>query len=206
MKTTQYSTIVGSNPVWLHDASSLFNYVVNGARIKPSTITGDTLRSGSLVGRTANQKQWTVIPPTATKSSGNYLTKNSTTLTSAIAIGATSFVVDNIDGFLVGNAVTVGANALTILAVNNQTNTFTTTTAASAAAAAGATVELTTAVPFVETFLVATEITNKADNNEATLLRHGRAIYINFLPGYSTFSADVKATVQSLYQSTDGLL
>lgn len=206
MKTTQYSSIVGSNPVWLHDASSLFNYLPNGARIKTSTATGDTIKSGSLVGRTANQSQWTVIPPAAAKTGGNFTTKNSTTLTTATAIGATAFKVANIDGFVVGAAVTIGTNALTIAAVDSVTQTITTTAGATAAAAVGATVELTTAVPIVETFLIATEITNKKDNNEATLLRQGRAIYINFLPGFSTFSADVKATITSLYQCVDGLL
>lgn len=206
MKTTQFSTIVGSSPVWLHDASSLFNYLPNGARVKTSTVTGDSVRSGSLVGRTANQKQWTLIPGTATKSGGNYVTKNSTTLAAAAIVGATSFTAVNLDGYTVGAAVTVGTNALTIASVNLDANTFTTTTAATAAAAVGATVELTTAVPFVEMFLLATEIANKNDNNEATLLRQQRAIYWNFLPGYSTFSADIKATIQSLYQCIEGLL
>lgn len=209
MRTTIYSSPVSSTPQWLHDPYSLGNYVPGGARLKANTVTDPLgyVPGGSLVGRTANLRQWILIPPTATKTSGSFTTRNATALTAGASVGDTVFSVADTDGYVDGNVIRVATNTLTIAAngVDYVNNRITTTAAATAAAPVGTVVDLNVVQNLVETLLTVTEITKVSENNEFTLLRPGVMVYLNFLPGFSTFSADYRSTVQSLYQNVIGL-
>jgi hypothetical protein len=201
MKTTQYSAVLGTTPEWLHDSPSFANLVPGGARLKESTVIGKFVPGGSMVGRTATQSQWTLIPYAAVKTAGFFTTKMGTTLVNAAIAGDTVFTVANTDGFVAGQSVKIGAaTALTIASVNKINNTITTSAGLSVNVAAGAVVELNTAVNIIETFINFTEISDTTKSNEFTLLRKGRMVYTNFLPGFASFSADYLAEIKANYQ------
>jgi hypothetical protein len=203
MKPIEYTGITKSKqPVWMHDSFANVNLVPGGARLKKESVTSTEryVFSGSLVGRTANGKQFHLIPANATKTSGNFVTKNATKTTVEAATGASTLTVANIDGFVVGDSIKVGSASHAIASINKINSTITLSAASAATAPAGTVVELATAVPYIEMFLTASEIPNVDSLDEFTQFRHGRMVYINCLPGYDTYSADVLATVKNLYQ------
>lgn len=56
-----------------------------------------------------------------------------------------------------------------------------------------------------EVFLVAFDVVDALHIAEAELYQHGRVVKENFLPEWTTFTADEKAKVRELYQSIVGV-
>ncbi len=54
--------------------------------------------------------------------------------------------------------------------------------------------------PDDELFLTAFEVPDLANNNDATLVRHGTLIYEDKLPGWSSLASNVKAAIRARYQ------
>jgi hypothetical protein len=203
MKTIQYSEFEKSNPLWMADRAQYENYIPGGARLRRASVVGESriVPSGSLVGRTAKANQFELILPTNIKIGGNFVTTNNTTLVEPAAQGATVIKVADTDGFTVNaptNAITIGALTATIAQINGD-GSIVLTTGLVSAQTAGTVVRLTAATPFVELFLTATELTNVDELNEFTQYRHGRMVYLNFLPGYAQFTTDVLNTITTLY-------
>lgn len=209
MKVIQYSELEKSRPLWMGDAAQYENYIPGGARLRRGSVTGVAriVPSGSLVGRTAMGKQFELIPPTAIKTAGNFVTTSNTVLTENAAQGATVIKVADTDGYTAiapNNAITIGAATATILQVNND-NSLVLTGGLAAAQTAGTVVRLTAATTFSELFLTATEITNVDELNEFTQYRQLRMVYLNFLPRFDEFSGDVLTTVKTLYHCINAL-
>lgn len=210
MPRFEYSVTREKYGQWLADHWDLDNFLTNGAKLKVRSIpignegvstVARFLPSGSLLGRTANSKKYELVPNTASPTSTN------ATVTTADVNGATSIVVEDTDGFVAGNAITVSGTAATIDSVNTITKTIVLTGALGGGAkAAGAAVVLATPVAFAEYYLCANGIGDviAGHSDEVTLLRHQRRIYENYLPRWATMDAALKTIIRARYQCEIG--
>lgn len=55
-----------------------------------------------------------------------------------------------------------------------------------------------------ELFLLVHDVTDADRDNDCTLYRHGSIVKENFLPGWDTMAADLKAAIRARYQCTIG--
>lgn len=56
-----------------------------------------------------------------------------------------------------------------------------------------------------EFFLLNADVVDANKNNDCDLYRHDGLVKENFLPGFATMAADIKAKIKSLYQCTIGV-
>lgn len=204
MRTMQVSENILSKPIWLHDEYANYNLLPNGAILKPESvpmIQNGKVYSGSLVGRNANMKKFALISPTAADLNYN----NATTLAADALATDTLIKVSDVDGYVAGQAITVGGSAATIASVSAVQGTITLAAALGAARAAGSAVVLTTPVAHDEIYLMATNILNAYELSEFTLLRHQRMIYQNKLPDWATTSMYVRGLIRARYVCLDAL-
>lgn len=194
--------IATSAPRWQADFSEGHRYFQDGAVIRPASITAVNgirqVKSGSYVGRFAGSNQFSLISPDATALTGNLAT---VTTENAIA-GATVIKAANVDGYgstAPLNAITIGAATATVTAVDKVNNTLTLNAGLAAAVTAGTAVRLTTAQAFTEMALVAVDVADADSNSETMLYRPYNSIYLNLLPGFSTFSTAVSDSIKSKY-------
>ncbi len=185
MKSQQESTQQFGAPRWLHDETSFYNMLPNGARLKagsvPSALTR-TVKSGSIVGRVAGNKKYIYVDPAATA-----LTSDNATTVSVLANAAATVIsVADTDGFVAAQAITIGGEARTIASVDSYNSTITITAGLTAQKAVGAAVVLTTPVAYTELYLNLTDILDVNVDDTFTLLRQDAQVYQNFLPNFNT--------------------
>lgn len=200
--------LASSKPEWMADFPDSEKFYQDGAVIRTSSLTAvggiKQVLSGSYVGRFPGSTQFSLIPPNATALTGNLATV--TTLDAAS--GATVISVGNVDGYGTTaplNAITIGATTATVTAVDRVNNTLTLSAGLASAVPAGTQVRLTTAQSYTEMALVAVDVADADFNPETMLYRPYNSIYLNFLPGYATFTAVVRDSISSKYVVQMGL-
>lgn len=176
-----------------------------GVQVNPARFTElngiKQVQSGILLGRRSGAYYFEPADDTLKTDLNTYTTIASPAGTSILSVQTTS-------GFKPTDIITVGATDYTIATngVDDLNKTLKLTANLSTSVLINTAVNLKTPVDFDEIYLLAYDITDASQCQDAELYRHRSLVYLNYLPGYPfTSSARVLTKIKELYECQMGV-